>query len=265
MKNNYMCTKLKVLCCALILVIQVNTESQTITPVRLVDAPTAGTLPQKTILTETYLYGGGGVVQFVNVGIVNLVDVGCSYGGAGIIGAGKVTWQPHVAFQTRIRVIEETLRNPGIAVGFDSQGFGPYARGSNLNRFRTKSRGAYVVMSRNYHLIGDFGLHAGANYSFETDDGDKDPSFWVGFDKNFGSTIEICGEYDFATNDNNDESMTANRGYLNGVVRWYFSQAFMLELDVKNILRNAKKDISGFIDERPEPSRELRFGYRRSF
>ena len=29
---------------------------------------------------ETYLFGGGGVVQFVNVGIVDLVDVGCSYG-----------------------------------------------------------------------------------------------------------------------------------------------------------------------------------------
>ena len=129
-----------------------------------------------------------------------------------------------------------------------------------------QSRGALILSCRETTaLFGDFGLHAGANYSLETDDGDKDPSFWLGFDKNIGRNIEICGEYDFATNDNDNRSMTANRGYLNGAVRWYFGTGFMLELDVKNILRNAKKDISGFLDERPEPSRELRFGYRRSF
>ena len=238
---------------------------QTVTPIRLVDAPTAGTLPRKTVLVESYLFGEGGVVQFVNIGVIDLIDVGCSYGGAGVIGAGKVTWQPHVAFQARIRIVEESLRAPGIAVGFDSQGFGPYARGSGLNRFRTKSRGAYIVMSRNYRFFGDFGLHAGANYSLETDDGDEDPSFWLGFDKNIGKNIEFCGEYDFATNDNDNRSMTANRGYLSGAVRWYIGAGFMLELDVKNILRNAKKDISGFVDDRPEPSRELRFGCRRSF
>jgi len=242
-----------------------NAGGQTVTPIRLVDAPTAGTLPRKTLLMETYLFGDGGVVQSVNVGIIDLIDVGCSYGGAGVVGAGKVTWQPHVAFQARIRIVEESLRSPGIAIGFDSQGFGPYARDSGLNRFRTKSRGAYIVMSRNYRLFGDFGLHAGANYSLETDDGDEDPSFWLGFDKNIGKSIEFCGEYDFATNDNDDKSMTANLGYLSGAVRWYIGAGFMIELDVKNILRNAKKDISDSLDERPEPSRELRFGYRRSF
>ena len=162
--------------------------AQTLTPTRLVDSPTAGTLPGKALLMETCLFDGGGVVQTAGFGVTELLDVGVSYGGAGIVGAGRVTWQPHVAFQVRVRIIEETERNPAIAIGFDSQGFGPFARGQELNRFRTKSRGAYLVVSRNYKLYGDLGFHGGVNYSLETDDGDEDPSFWAGIDKNIGSS-----------------------------------------------------------------------------
>ena len=240
----------------------IPSHSQQLPPVRLVDMPTAGTLPSKTLLLESNLYDGGGLVQTFTYGISGLINIGCSYGGTGVIGAGRVTWQPHVALQARIRLIEESLHAPALAIGFDSQGFGPYAREGGNNRFRTKSRGAYVAVSRNYRMLGDFGLHGGANYSLETDDGDEDPSFWFGLDKSIGNQVEIACEYDFATNDNEDSSMTANRGYLNGVVRWRFGNGFAIELDVRNILRNAKKDVTGFLNERPEPSRELRFTYR---
>ncbi|MFC1608410.1 hypothetical protein ACFL47_10625, partial [Candidatus Latescibacterota bacterium] len=193
----------------------VSSHSQQLPPVRLVDMPTAGTLGAKTLLLDSNLYDGGGLVQTVTFGVSGLINIGCSYGGAGIIGAGQVTWQPHVAVQARIRLIEESLHAPAVAIGFDSQGFGPYTREGGIKRFRTKSRGAYVAVSRNYRLLGDFGLHGGINYSLETDDGDEDPSFWVGLDKSLGSQMEIACEYDFATNDNEDSSMTANRGYLN--------------------------------------------------
>jgi hypothetical protein len=239
--------------------------SQDIPPLRLVDTPTAGTLPGKTLLMETHLSDGGGVVQTVSYGVIDLLGIGCSYGGTGVVGAGRVTWQPHVAVQMRIRVVEESLITPAVAVGFDSQGFGPYARGEKLNRFRTKSRGAYIVASRNYTLLGDLGFHGGANYSLETDDGDEDPSFWVGCDKTIGPNIELLCEYDFATNDNDDRNLTYNRGYLNSALRWQFGGGFMLELDIKNILRTAKRDVTGLTDNQPEPSRELRFGYLRRF
>ena len=234
-------------------------------PLRLVDAPTAGTIPAKSVILETSLFDGGGVVQYAGFGLTGMVNIGCSYGGAGIVGAGRITWQPHAAFQIRIRIIEESLHAPAIAVGFDSQGFGPYARGQGINRFRTKSRGAYLVVSRNYSFLGDLGIHGGVNFSLETDDGDEDPSFWAGIDKNIGDAIEFCAEYDFATNDNEDEQITADRGYLNCAVKWHIGGAFTLELDIKNILRNTKKDIAGLLDVRPEPSRELRFTYQKSF
>lgn len=238
---------------------------QTITPVRLVDAPTAGLLPDKTLELETNLFDEGGIVQTIKFGIVDLINIGCSYGGTSLIGAGRVSWQPHVSVQARVRIVEETMSFPALAIGFDSQGFGPFAKGHNLNRFRAKSRGAYIVLSRNYSLLGDLGLHGGVNYSLESDDGDDDPSFWVGIDKNIWKKLEICSEYDFAMNDNENSSMTSKRGYLNAAVRWRFNSGFMFEVDIKNLLKTSKKDITGYLDERPEPSRELRFSYTCGF
>jgi hypothetical protein len=227
-------------------------------PLRLVTAPTAGMLPGKSYHVETTLFEGGGVTQRFNLGISDFMGIGVSYSGGGVIGSQRVAWQPHVGALVRIRIIEESLSSPGVAIGFDSQGEGGYLQ--SQNRFRQKSKGAYLVMSRNYSLWGDFGLHGGVNYSFE-DDSDHDPSFWTGFDKAFGSHLEFCGEYDFATNDNEDRSMTADRGFLNAGCRIHLNGAFTLELNVRNLLRNEKAGISGAPGARPEPARELRFSY----
>jgi hypothetical protein len=239
--------------------------AQGVAPRRLVSAPTAGTLSSRTYFLETHLFDGGGVTQHFGIGITNFVDIGVAYSGSNIIGSRKVVWQPHVGAQIRIRIVEESMSTPAFAIGFDSQGEGAYIPGKKLNRFRVKSRGAYLVMSRNYRMLGDFGLHAGANYSLEDDDGDKDPSFWVGLDKSIGNRIEVCCEYDFATNDNKDNSITSNRGYLNSSVRLTLSGAFTLECDLQNILRNTKRDLTGHSQDKPEPSRELRIIYHARF
>ena len=256
---------LAAVCAAVCLIITASSDAQSVPPHRLVDAPTAGTLPSRSYRLETLMFDDGGFIQSVALGATDLLTVGCSYGGTGIIGAGRVTWQPHIGFQARVRIIEESMYAPGVAVGFDSQGYGPWAPGEKLNRFRTKSRGAYIVVSRNYDMLGDLGIHGGMNVSLENDDGDEDPSFWAGIDKNILNIVELAAEYDFATNDNEDDSMTAKRGYLNGAVRWCFGMNFVLEINVKNILRNTKRDIAGVVDDKPEPSREVRFTYRSSF
>ena len=239
--------------------------AETIPPCRLVTTPTAGSLPGRTYLLDTRLYDGGGVVHMIGIGLTDLVDVGISYGGSNIIGSSKITWQPHVSFQARVRIVEETLRNPALSIGFDSQGDGSYLAGKKLNRFRIKSRGVYAVISRNYSFLGDMGVHGGINYSLETDDGDRDPSFWVGLNKTIGRNIGLFGEYDFATNDNENKNITADRGYLNAAITWNFGDVFTLEFDLKNILRNAKNNFTGGSVNKPEPSREIRFFYRGKF
>jgi hypothetical protein len=201
------------------------------------------------------------VTERVRFGLTDYITVGMSYSGSNIIGSRRVVWQPHVGAQIQIRIVEESMTNPAFSIGFDSQGSGAYIPGENLNRFRSKSKGAYIVMSRNYNLLGDLGFHGGANYSFETADGDKDPSFWVGLNKSITGAIEFCCEYDFATNDNEDESITSGRGYLNGAVKINLGGAFTIELDLQNLLRNEKIDLTGQSADRPEPAREIRILY----
>ena len=234
-------------------------------PYRLVNAPTAGTLSGRTYFFETHLFDGGGVTQRIGIGVADLLDIGVSYSGSNIIGSRRVNWQPHAGFQVRVRIVEESIKHPAIAIGVDTQGESQYLSGENLNRFRVKSKGAYLAISRNYNFLGDLGFHGGANYSFENDDGDYDPSLWLGIDKNIGRFFSLCCEYDFAINDNEDESLTYDRGYLNAAVKLNLGGAFTLEFDLQNILRNAKKDLFGNTQEKPQPSREIRLRYTNRF
>lgn len=234
-------------------------------PVQLVTRPTAGSLPARTVMLGTQLFDGGGVMQSVTVGVTALLDVGISYNGATVIGSRPVTWQPHVGGHISVRIIEETMTAPAVALGFDSQGDGRFIRDSGLNRFRTKSPGAYLAVSRNYRLMGDLGVHGGVNWSLEDGDGDRDPSFWAGLDKSIGEFVSLLAEYDFATNDNENKEMAADRGYLNAGLACRFLNGFAIELDIKNILRNPRYDGDGFVDDRPQPAREIRFFYRTGF
>ncbi len=113
------------------------TNAQDIQPTRLVIAPTAGSLPSRAYTLETQLFDGGGVVQRITLGLTELVNIGVSFSGSNIIGSSRVVWQPHAGFQIRVRVIEESMMNPAIFLGFDSQGDGKYISGKSLNRFQT--------------------------------------------------------------------------------------------------------------------------------
>ena len=239
-----------------------SAAAQALQPLRLVSAPTAGTLPAKSYSLETHLFDGGGVAQRISVGVTDLLDIGVSFSGAGIVGSRPVVWQPHAGAQVRVRIIEESMSSPGVALGFDSQGEGQYL--PSRGRFRQKAKGVYLAVSRNYRLLGDIGFHGGVNYSFEDED-DSDPSFWVGIDKSLGPSLDVCGEYDFATNDNDDRSMTANRGYLNAAVRFRLNGVFTLEVNLRNILQNEKALPDGSSSDKPEPARELRFSYNAWF
>lgn len=234
-------------------------------PVRLVDTPTAGVLSPGCYLLETQLFDGGGIVQRALVGVNRYVSLGVSWGGSGVLGSNPVVWQPHAGLDFRVRLVEETMTVPAVSLGFDTQGSGPYFPGPDLNRFRYKSRGVYLAVSRNYRFYGYFGVHGGVNYSLENGDGDFDPSFWAGFDKDFGSRLDLRAEYDFASNTGAGGRLTVNRGYLNTAIIGHVSKRFALELDLRNLLRSGQREADGTVTADPQPSRELRFSYTGTF
>lgn len=234
-------------------------------PCRLVDTPTAGLPGTRGVLLESRLFDGGGFTGRALAGVTRFLAVGVSYGGGEILGAEHAAWQPHAGIQARVRLVEETTVYPALAFGYDSQGEGVYLRGKDLGRFRTKSRGLYLVASRNYRFLGDLGFHAGGSWSPETSDGDSDPTFWAGLDKSVGKLAEVRCEYDIAANDDDTGRMTADRGLLNIAIAIRAGGPFTLEIALRNMMRRDLPGPGGVRIDRPQPSREVGFSWRGAF
>jgi hypothetical protein len=234
-------------------------------PLYVVDTPTAGLLARASMLIRVYVYGGGGVLTGVSVGFADYLNFGITYGGANVIGTGDVEMNPRPEVNARVRVIQETLVVPAIAIGFDSQGLGAYI--DSLERYEQRSRGLYAVASKNWDLLGPFSLHGGLNYSFQGRQYDSDPNIFLGALKAFGP-IDIRVEYDFALNDNeakDAEYPTENHGYLNLAIGWNINQNFRFEVDARDILSGELKDVGDDLKSWREWHRGMRIEYRNIF
>jgi len=228
---------------------------EVIEPRKIVECPTAGLLPRGSFDLDLRIFPEGGILSGIEVGLMDRLLLGFSFGGEHIIGDETVDWYPKAELAAKYRLFEEGQMYPAVAIGFDSQGFGGYI--DSLKRYEIKSKGVYIALSKNYAFLGGMGIHAGINYSLEKEDGDDDPSGYVGLDKSLNTEISLLVEYDFAINDNADNSLGSGDGYLNAGVRWTFAHKLDLEFDVKNLIENGKQN--------PRPSRELRLVYLEYF
>ena len=202
----------------------------------LLNTPVAKTLPQKGILTELRMYDGGGLLASIGVGITDQFSIGVSYGGSNIIGSGNVDMNPQPCVQLRALIKEEQFLSPAIVLGFDSQGYNGY--NDALDRYEFKSKGLFIVASKNTAILGGLGLHAGANWSLETKDKDKDVNLFFGAHKWLRSDLILLAEYDMAFNDNADATIGEGKGYFNTGVRWSVAQQLYIEFGWKNLFEN---------------------------
>ncbi len=214
-------------------------DAQIVEPLDLIDMPTAGTLLRGSFRAQLRAYAGGGLLGGLEVGLTDRFMFGISYGGTNLIGRGPVDWNPQVGATVRYRLFEEDYNLPAITLGYNSQGYGAYL--DSLERFMNKSLGIFAVLSKNYELLGNFGIHGGINYSFEHKDGDKDMNFFVGIDKSLNPELSLTAEYDFAVNDNDGNSVGSGKGYFNTALRWIFAGRLQIDFILKNILLNSEK------------------------
>jgi hypothetical protein len=225
-------------------------------PLHLVEAPTAGLLPRGSFGLDFRFYGGNGILGQIDVGLFDRGMIGISYGARDLLGNAAVKWNPRLEFAAKIRVVEEGYSSPALAVGYASQGYGAFDQ--TLERYQSKSKGAYVVVSKNFNSpFGQGGVHLGMNKSFEDGDGDGDLSGFIGVDKAIGKDFLVVAEYDFGLNDNSDNALGSGKGFLNAGARWMVSKNFAVEFDLKNIFRNGTQN--------PQPDREIRIVYFEKF
>lgn len=203
----------------------------------LVDAPTAGMMPAGRLATDVRFTGGNSILADFEYGLWGRVVAGLSFGGQNLLGNGSAAWNPDPGVSLRIRVMNETMTRPALAIGFRSQGYGVHD--DALDRYAVKSLGVYGVFSRNYRVpAGQGGVHFGLNRSLEDDDGDRSLTGFVGSDVEMWGRFALLSEYHFAFNDDDGQSLGRGRGYLNLGVRWIVFDRLAVEFDLKDVLEN---------------------------
>lgn len=231
----------------------------------LIDTPTAGLMPAGTFETRTRVFPGGGLEVRLDIGVQDWLSIGGAYGGLQIIGDGEPEWYPEPGFFLRVRTIQETYVLPAVAIGIDTQGSGYFDR--TRDRFQYKSRGVYVVASKNYVWLGDLTWHVGVSRSLEESD-DKDITPFVGVRKSIASTWGLMLEYDLAVNDNRvDGAFGRGRGYLNGGLSWALAPQVEVRLVVRDMLNNSEPVDAGYSDVIVDEGwgREISFSFLESF
>ena len=205
-------------------------------PRALVDFPTAGMIPRGNIALDVDFYGEGGLDLACTVGIFDRLSAGLSYGGSGLIGGGSAVMNPAPGFNIKVRLLEESVYVPALALGFDSQGHDGYDR--SLDRYVIKSPGLYTVFSKNYAFLGFLSLHGGANYSLERSDGNSNVNLFGGIEKTIGPFLSLMLEYNLASNDTGENALGHGKGYLSVALRCSLGGGFTLGVNFKDLADN---------------------------
>lgn len=230
-------------------------------PTKLINTPTAGTLGKAKLSTEMRFQPRGGVMSTIKVGIADRFDIGISYGGSRIIGNEKILWNELPGAHAKFRLLDEGFYYPGVALGFDSQGYGEYI--DSLGLYEIRSLGIYSVASKNFNTIlnSQVGLHFGINYSLEQPDSVRLPSIFIGMSLDFNNAFGMFVEYDSAIDykkfsDIGDYKITSGSGFLNAGIKIGISDDFFVKINFSNLI---------FGDNVESFNREIELQYVTSF
>ncbi|MBC8310919.1 MAG: hypothetical protein H8E72_01310 [Candidatus Marinimicrobia bacterium] len=237
-------------------------------PLELVSIPTAGTLPKGSYTYETILTKNGGVTPKLAVGLTDNLTFGFAYGIHNLIGYQKPEYNPQPGFIIKYRAYSETTKWPAIVLGLNTQGKGSYLEkeGFTGGRYEQKALGFYITSSKNWNMMGNFGLHVGlSKNSWEDLDGDDDINFFIGFDKELNRSFSLLIECDAALNDNeyefDDLTFGRGKGYINAALRWAVVPNVLFEINFNDITQNTI-----FEDKEVEyTNREIKIMYSESF
>ena len=199
-------------------------ESRTI-----VDMPTAGVISKGKISAYVHAFENGGIMAEASYGVFKNINIGASYSGIGIIGAGTMEFQGIPGAHIRARILDEAIYYPGILLGVQTQGRGSFLKA--LKTFQTPSPGAFLAISKNFTWqLGTLALHSGANYSFEGNSTNRKVSFYGGVEQSLLSNVAITFEY--------NALLQEESGVLaNAALRWSFAPGFTAELQLRNLLK----------------------------
>jgi hypothetical protein len=117
----------------------------------IIDANTAATLDPGTFATQTRFYSGGGVLQYISLGVFNGLNVGASMTADGLIGNSSSVGVRTPQAQVKYRFFDGNHYVPALAVGYDGQGY-DYNR--ITHKYNDPARGFYLVGTQELFIPG---------------------------------------------------------------------------------------------------------------
>lgn len=204
----------------------------------IVDSPTAGIVPHGGYVMYGAVGPSSSLLFGVKIGFHDRLMLGASFGLQNFVGRGEIEINDKPGFEIRLRVIEEEIIGPALAIGIDTQGEDIYL--DDLERYDRKSRGFYAVISRNYRLIRDFSMHGGINYSLERED-EEGLNFFAGLALELIPGFHVLLDYNAAIDDDDAENpfaRTRGRGYLDAGLRFDYRENLRIKLNFKDLLDN---------------------------
>jgi len=212
--------------------------AQLLEDLKVVSTPTAGIIGHGAYMFEGRIGPGNDLLFGMGVGFHDRLMVGMSFGLQNFIGRGKIEANNLPGFLLRLRVIEEGLAGPALAIGIDTQGEGYYI--DEDDRYERKSLGAYAVVSRNFEARINIGLHGGINYSFENRD-ESSVDLFAGTSFMVIPGLTLLLDYDACFDDDDPDrptTRTKGRGYLDCGIRIDYGENLRMRLLFKDLLGN---------------------------
>ncbi|MFO7675865.1 MAG: hypothetical protein R6X12_06085 [bacterium] len=189
-----------------------------------IDQPVPVSLAHAEYYVGARLWGQGGAVARVGVGLFDRLTLGAAYGGDKLFGAEKPVMYNRPEFFARGAILQEQGYFPDLAVGFESQGFD--SQDPADGRYSILPRGGFLAIGKTIEPTRTY-FQGAVNY-WDGVSGSAALSQYLpgGFD--------VVVEYDLALNDGRDRG----RGYLNAGLAWTFNEQFRFGLAVRDILGN---------------------------
>jgi hypothetical protein len=197
---------------------------------QMVDLPTAYSIPKAAYSVGARIGPHGAFIGGLRVGITDYLCVGVSYGALNVIGTGDPDWQDRVEFDIKVRLADENEGPLGLAIGFDSRGYGDQREGGG---FEKASPGLFAVASRTLPFSEHWAGHGGISRTLEQER--ARPDLFLGVSGRFSQEFSVSAEYEFPL-DADDEEEDAGAGYLNAGLRWFFVDTVQIDFMFRNLV-----------------------------
>jgi hypothetical protein len=186
----------------------------------VIDAPTAAVLDYGGYSSQTRFYSGGGLLEYVSFGVYHRLNLGASLSVNGLVGNNTTVRVLPPEVQVKYRFYDGDRYLPGLAVGYDGQGFN-YSPTDKL--YEDRQRGFYLVATEE---LGVPGLEA--HPSFNISDTNTNSIFGsIPLSYNIRDKATVLFEWDNISNFGNSR--------VNSGLRFYLTPKLQVDFAVRRI------------------------------